>query len=70
MLEDGADALAMAELADACRLRDAWITAPILLYPGGLGTAESGALMQRLSLLALLCEALERFPVEPVAGPL
>jgi alanine racemase len=51
VLEDGADALAMAELADACRLRDAGITAPILLYPGGLATAEGGALMQRQNIV-------------------
>jgi alanine racemase len=51
VLEAGADALAMAELVDACRLRDAGITSPILLYPGGLATAESGALMQRQNIV-------------------
>jgi alanine racemase len=47
VLQAGADALAMAELADACRLRDAAITSPILLYPGSLATAETAGLMQR-----------------------
>jgi alanine racemase len=47
VLGAGADALAMAELADASRLRDAGITSPILLYPGGFATAETADLMRR-----------------------
>jgi len=54
VLENGADALSMSSLHDAVALREAGITAPILVYAGTLADAGSVAVHEEYSLMPSL----------------
>ena len=54
VLENGADALSMSSLHDAVALREAGITAPILVYAGALTDAGSVAVHEKFSLMPSL----------------
>lgn len=49
-LSNGADALALVHVREAIRLREAGITAPILLYGGNLGDTHAIQLAERYDL--------------------
>lgn len=56
-VEAGVDALAMADLADAVRLREHGLQVPILLYPGGLLEAETLRLSADLGVTLTITDA-------------
>jgi alanine racemase len=56
-LAAGADGLSMVHLRDAITLRQAGITAPILLYCGNLGNAASVKLVERFDITTTLVDA-------------
>ena len=53
----GAEAIAVADLADARRLRERGIEAPILLYPGHLADAAAVAAVETMDLMPTLLDA-------------
>ncbi len=56
VLAAGADAVAVVDRADAIRLRQAGITAPILVYPGAVATAQAVGSVETYDLIPTLVD--------------
>ena len=57
VVDNGGDAVAVADIGDAARLRDAGVTCPILLYAGNLPTAETVRTITELGLMPTLVDS-------------